>query len=318
MGIQIVKGGMLTTVQDLGRFGYQRYGVTVGGAMDPLALRIGNMLLGNEDHEGALECIHLGPTLLFEEKQIIAITGADLSPLINGKPVVMWRPLLVESGSILSFGKPMLGNISYICFCGGLAIQEVLGSRATYLKARFGGLEGRALRKSDYISFRKPLKEVDAAFNWGVYTSVYPNLHSSSIRIIAGPHLTHFEDSSIIKFFSEQFIVNNDSDRMGYRLSSDVLRLKKRYELLSAAVTYGTIQVPSSGFPIVLMADHPTTGGYPVIGQVATVDLALLSQKKVNDRVDFELVTVDEAHFLLKKQIAGLSRLRQSIRIKYE
>lgn len=318
MGIKVVKAGMLTTLQDLGRYGLQRYGMPVSGAMDSYALHLGNRILGNPDNEAAIECTLLGPTIYFEQGQLIAITGADLSPTIDGNPLPMWKPVPVEAGSLISFGRRNFGCRAYICFQGGLDIPEILGSRSTYSKGQIGGWKGRSLQEGDKIAFRRYYVGKEEAFHWAVDPNLYPDLATTVIRVMEGPQFAGFESEAQKSFFSDVFTISNNSDRMGYRLTSKPLRLTAQKELLSTAVTFGSIQVPPDGNPIILMADHPTTGGYPLIAQVATIDLPLLAQKGPNDHISFERISLDEAHNLLKKQHAQLKKLKSAIALKYE
>lgn len=318
MGIKVVKAGMLTTVQDLGRYGLQRYGMPVSGAMDSYALRLGNHILGNPDNEAAIECTVMGPTIYFEQEQLIAVTGADLSPTLDGNPLPMWKPVLVEAGSLISFGRRNFGCRAYICFQGGFDIPELLGSRSTYCKGQIGGWKGRPLQEGDRVAFRHCYKGKDSLFHWSMDSSLYPDLATNTIRVMDGPQLARFENAGQKSFFSDVFTISNNSDRMGYRLTSKPLRFKEQKELLSTAVTFGSIQVPPDGNAIVLMADHPTTGGYPVIAQVATIDLPLLAQKGPNDHISFERISLDEAHNLLKKQHAQFKKLKSAIALKYE
>lgn len=318
MGIKIIKAGMLTTIQDLGRYGLQRYGMTVSGAMDSYALLLGNSILGNADNEAAIECTVLGPTIYFEQTQLITVTGANLSPKVDGQSLPMWKPVLIEAGSLLSFGRPNSGCRAYICFQGGLDIPELLGSRSTYSKGQVGGWKGRPLQEGDRIAFRHCYKGKDSLFRWSMDTSLYPDLSTNVIRVMDGPQLPCFESAAQKSFFSDVFTISNNSDRMGYRLTSKPLRLTEQKELLSTAVTFGSIQVPPDGNAIVLMADHPTTGGYPVIAQVATIDLPLLAQKGPNNRISFERISLDEAHDLLKKQHTQFKKLKRAIALKYE
>lgn len=318
MGIRVIKAGLLTSIQDLGRFGFQRYGMAVCGAMDTLALRLGNILLGNKEGEAAIECTSLGPTLYFEQGQLICITGADLSPTVDGQPVTMWKPIFVVAGSTLSFGKPLSGWRSYICFYRGLEIPEVMGSKSTYMKGELGGWKGRALRKQDQIGFSQPYAGAETKFKWRMATSLYSDLSCQRIRVTAGSQLDLFDYTAILDFISNPFTLSQSSDRMGYRLESKPLMLKVPEEFLSSAVTFGTIQVPPQGNAIVLMADHPTTGGYPIIGQVASIDLPLLAQMAPLDQIEFDLIALDEAHELLRNQNKQLNQLKRTIAFKYD
>src|SRR5690606_943690 len=188
MAIKVIKAGMLTTVQDFGRFGFQKSGMVVGGAMDGLALQLGNMMLGNAENEAGLECTMMGPTIYFEKGQLIAITGGNLSPSINNQPVPMWKPIYISQGSTLSFGHPKSGCRSYICFCGGLDVPTVLQSKSTYLHGKIGGWHGRPLEKGDKISSHRVDTRQETA-RWYIGPRVYPDLSSRTIRVTKGPHL---------------------------------------------------------------------------------------------------------------------------------
>lgn len=318
MGIKIVKAGMLTTIQDLGRYGLQRYGMTVSGAMDSYALRLGNALLENPDNEAAIECTVMGPTIYFEQGQLICLTGADLSPAVDGEPISMWRPVFIATGSLLSFGRPRSGCRTYICFRGGLDIPELFGSKSTYGKGGLGGWQGRALQEHDRIAFRSRYDEPERRFRWSMDTALYPDLSTGIIRVMGGPQLGQFEPTAVQRFFADVFTISNNSDRMGYRLTSSLLQRIEQQELLSTAVTFGSIQVPPDGNPIILMADHPTTGGYPVIAQVATIDLPLLAQKEPNNSIRFTRIELSEAQELLRQRQAQITKLKKAIAFKYE
>jgi len=319
MGISIIKAGLLSTVQDLGRWGFQRQGVPVSGAMDRLALRLGNVLLGNDESAAAIECTWTGPSIRFDQDQLISITGANLLPKLNGKEIALWKPMYVPKDAVLSFGKAdSEGCRAYICFYGGLDVPLVLGSRSTYLSGKMGGLNGQALVQGDQISFLKAFESVSSTFNWSMDSSLYPNLASRKIRIIAGPHTDRLEKDSLLDLFKQSFEISNSSDRMGYRLKSKMLHLKDKRELLSSGVCFGTIQLPADGQPIILMADHGTTGGYPIIGQVASIDIPLLAQLKPGEHIQFEEIDLRAAQQLLLEQEQQINRLRQGVRLKYE
>lgn len=318
MAIRIVKAGMLTTIQDLGRFGFQKSGMAVSGAMDQLALQLGNIILRNQEGEAGIECTMMGPTIYFDEDQCIAITGGNLSPNIDGYPVSMWKPLYVSAGSTLSFGQLIAGCRSYICFSGGLDVPLILDSRSTYLQGEIGGWYGRPLQKDDRIPFRQQVHRLQQKATWYIHPAIYPDLSYRTIRITKGPHLELFKDSSIVDLFLTPFSIKNESDRMGYRLRCAPLSLRSPVTLPSAAVTFGTIQVPSQDTAIILMADHPTTGGYPIIAQIVTADLPLLAQLKPQEQINFEFATLAEAQQLLENQRHQLDTLKQSIALKYE
>ena len=319
MGIRVMKSGLQSTIQDLGRYCYQQYGMPVSGAMDTLALRLGNIILTNAEDEAAIECTLIGPSLFFEENQLICITGANLFPKLNDNAIQMWKPIFVQKGDILSFeNSSSNGSRSYICFYGGLNIPVILGSKSTYQKANIGGWKGRALKIDDRITFLKPYNGIIRHFNWSLDTSVNPIISTPLIRVVEGPQLKQFEEMSVVNFFDKMFSISNQSDRMGFRLESEPILLKEKKEILSSAVTFGTIQVPAHGQLIILMADHGTTGGYPVIAVVASIDLPLLAQKKFNDKIQFEWISLKNAQKLMKEQNAQLNKLKIAIRWKYE
>ncbi|TCC97421.1 5-oxoprolinase subunit C family protein [Pedobacter psychroterrae] len=316
MGFKVVKAGMLSTIQDLGRYGYQKSGIIVSGAMDKLALRIGNLLLGNEEDEAGLEITLIGPVLLFEEAHLIILTGADLSPSIDGAPLTMWRPVHIPKGSLLTFGKPASGCRAYLSVAGGFKIKPVLGSCATYLQAGIGGWEGRALKPGDRIPFKQAYK-ANGKFNWTPDLKLYPRLDKQTIGVIAGPEFSLFTKDSIAAFFSQEFSISKDNNRMGYRLDGAGIHQTKTEEMLSSAVTFGTIQVPQQGKPIILMADSQTTGGYPRIAQVITAALSILAQKQTGSLIKFELITLAEAQKQLQQQEKQIQQLKHTISLKY-
>lgn len=313
--MKIVESGLLTTVQDLGRPGYQKDGVTLGGAMDRLALRIANRLVGNEDGAAALETTLRGPRIEFDAETLIAICGGDHSPKISDISIPGWRALCVQAGTSLNFGAPGWGSRAYLAVAGGIQVPPVLGSRSTYLRAQIGGLEGRALRAGDELevgapgdSARRIMRE---ASNTGpmsfvltarrlrseVARSIYDQ---SVVRVVPGCESDHFEEGTRAAFFDTTFQISPSSDRMGYRLGGKTIEAGDRGEMLSRPVAIGSIQVPGGGEPILLMADRQTTGGYPVISNVISADLHLVAQRKPGDKIRFEEVTVEEAQKALR------------------
>ncbi|MCX2451599.1 biotin-dependent carboxyltransferase family protein [Pedobacter sp. PLR] len=317
MGIKILKAGMLTTIQDPGRIGYRKDGVSVSGAMDQDALRSGNLLLGNKAGEAGLECTLTGPQVLFESDALIAVTGADLSAEIDGLPVPLWRPVAVAKGAVLSFGQAIRGCRTYLMVQGGFDLAPVLGSSSTYLRAGFGGFEGRALKKGDRIAFKSDVVHLPERMNWSLSPDFYAPVHEHTIRVMKGPEFELFQEKSIADLFTRQFIISKAADRMGYRLEGPVLQLKTAQEMLSSAVAFGTVQVTSKGSPIVLMADHQTTGGYPRILQVLSTDLGKLAQLRSGDAIQFELLTLKQAQALLIAREQEMNQLKQSLTFKY-
>jgi antagonist of KipI len=328
--LRIVTGGLQTTVQDLGRLGHQGTGVPVGGAMDRLALRVGNMLVGNDEGAAALEASLIGPAIAFEQPALMALTGADLDASINGTPVPTWRPIFVPQRATLRFGQPRVGCHAYVAIAGGVDVPLVFGSRSTYLRARFGGYEGRALRSGDTLQLGAPsrrseqialpLRESGGApvvARWSIGGSLRPQYGDDpTARVIGGAHTDALDDDARERFFGATFRVSSSSDRMGYRLEGVELTLRTPIELLSEGVAFGTVQLPPGGAPIVLMADRQTTGGYPRIGEVASVDLPLIAQLKPGDRLRFRLISLDEAQRLYLDQEQELAQARFGILLR--
>ncbi|RZK81823.1 MAG: biotin-dependent carboxyltransferase family protein [Pedobacter sp.] len=314
MGIKVLKPGLLNTIQDLGRYGYQKDGMIVCGAMDIMALRIGNILLGNAEGEAGIELTVIGGAFIFEDDQLIAITGAELNATVDGIFVSNWKPIFVKKGQVLAFGKNELGCRAYLIVAGGFVLTEVLSSYSTYLRAAIGGWEGRALKSGDMIPFKKQYTHGLKKFNWLADLKTYPDLTQRRIRFVSGPHADLFTVA-----LSGEYKITNNSDRMGFRLDGLALLQKQPVaEMLSTAVTFGTIQVPPDGQPIVLMADHQTTGGYPIIGQVISVDLPLLAQKKPGDAITFAMVSVFHAQQLIIDREKYLNQFKQTMQLKYE
>jgi antagonist of KipI len=316
MGIKVVKGGLLTTVQDLGRAGYRKDGIIVSGAMDTLALEVGNLLLGNDAAEAGLECTILGPNLLFETDQLVAITGGNLNPMVNDQPVKMWRPVFIPKGSMLCLGSATEGCRAYITVFGGFDLPRVLGSYSTYLKAGFGGYKGRVLKKDDELPFKKAYKPNGTVFNWSAGQQLYPEFSDNEISVMKGPEYELFTGKSITSLFTGQYLITKEADRMGYRLEGPALLLTEPKEMLSSAVAFGTIQVTSNGAAILLMADHQTTGGYPRVLQVITADLTKLAQMRSGQQIRFKLVTLAEARQTLLLREMQLKQLKQTITLK--
>ncbi len=311
MTISVEKPGLLSTMQDLGRYGAQKYGVIASGAMDAFAHKSANILLGNPETEATLEITVLGPSLQFDSASLIAICGANMSPTVNGIPVPMWRPVLINEGESLKFGASREGCRCYLAIAGGFNVPLEMNSYSTYLRAGIGGLNGRALREGDRLSAKTPSslgkritakllsligQETFAATSWFVsYEMMPPYRPNPTVRVIEGPQFSWYDQETVSDFLSKEFKVQSQSDRMGYRLQGPPLTLVKRRELLSEPVTFGTVQVPPDGNPIVLMTDRQTTGGYPKIAQVISADLPVLAQAQIGSSVHFQLVSLRDA-----------------------
>ncbi len=292
--LQVLDPGLFTTVQDLGRYGFQQYGVTTGGAMDPLALRAANVLVGNAPDEAGLEITFTGPRLYALDKCLIAVTGARFDLTIDENPMPLDAALFVRAGSTIEFGTRHSGARAYLAIGGGIDVPLVLNSRSTDVRGHFGGIEGRALRVGDRLTPRLiTFRHSRAGHMLSSRLAEYYR-ERSAIRIIWGPHDEYFDDGSRRVMVEPEFEVTELSDRMGLRLRGFPIS-RAAGELLSCGVTRGAIQVPADGQPIILMADHQTTGGYPIIATVIRADLPLLAQKIAGDTIAFTAVTHNEA-----------------------
>ena len=332
MSLSIISPGLLTTVQDLGRRGYRKEGVPTSGAMDTVALRVANLLVGNEENIAGIEITFLGPKIRFEANHLLALTGADLQPKLNGEPVKMNRPVAVRQGSVLTFGGLKTGSRAYLALSGGLAVPPVLGSQATYLRAGIGGLGGRAFKTGDVVpsagmtelgrNIWQSLVATNPSHAWAQAKWVPdPKLHPTPherphVRAIRGQEYDLFSEQSQRDFWQQDFIVTSDSDRMGYRLQGPTLTRREPGEVLSSAVAFGTIQVPNEGHPIALLADHQTTGGYPRIAQVIAADFSCLAQVPLGRKIGFREISLAEAQALYAQQEKRIAEIKQALHFK--
>ena len=312
MSITVLNPGLLTTVQDQGRIGYQQFGVSVSGVMDPRSASLANILVGNDEKEAVLECTMMGPHLQFNQANCIAITGGDLMPTLDGKPIPNYTAVKVEAGQVLKFTMPKTGCRAFIAFAGGLDIPEVMGSRSTYMKAKIGGVEGRKLAKDDVIGFRAPKAELKN-MNFRSMASEFVPRKEYTVRVVLGPQDDYFTDAGIQTFLSEVYSVTAEFDRMGCRLEGAVIQHKEGGDIISDGIAFGAIQVPSSGQPIIMLGDRQTTGGYTKIANVISADFRILAQLKQGDKVRFEKVSVKAAQAALLTQRAALKTIRSAL-----
>lgn len=314
--------GLLTTVQDRGRYGYQRFGMPVSGAMDIFSLELANLLVGNDPGDACLEATISGPELEFTVATAVAITGADMDPHLNGQGIPMSTAIDVRSGDKLWFRGLKSGCRAYIAFAGGIAVPPVMGSRSTYLRAGIGGFQGRALMQGDELPLGEavafipgdelPLGEVRRkAPPLRIPAGLIPEyLHNQTIRIIPGPEAHYFEIDGLRSFLATEYKVTVQSDRMGYRLSGEPIRHREGMSgIISAGVSAGTIQVPGDGQPIILMADRQTSGGYARIANVITADLTLLAQMRPGVKVRFKETNINMAQQLYRDRHNALLSL---------
>ncbi len=300
--IEIISPGFLTTIQDLGRQGYQRLGVPVSGAMDSFALGAANALVGNPADAAVLEMTLVGPSILFRSAALIAITGGNLHPILYAPDlgrwdVPLWTALYVRPGSVLEFGERQMGCRTCVAVAGGIATPPIMGSRSTYLAGEFGGYEGRALKSGDVLSVNPPRGHPsNLAGRWLPEAGIPNYSDSPTVRVILGPQDDYFDSHSVHLFLSQEYQVGLLSDRMGLRLQGPSLQHTGAKEIISSGIALGAIQVPPDGQPIILMADRQTAGGYPVIATVIRADIPLLAQcVPGQSRVRFRAVTLDEA-----------------------
>jgi antagonist of KipI len=294
--IEVIKPGLLTTIQDQGRWGYQGYGVAVTGAMDSFALAAANRLVGNPEGAAGLEITLLGPTLRFHRETIFAVAGADLGPRLNGEPILNWTCHLAPSGVLLHFSGRKSGLRAYLAISGGIDVPPVMGSRSTYLLGGFGGLDGRALKPRDRLPLAPPEAE-PRNFIGRVFPEDLrpPYRKNPTLRVVPGPFADFFPTEAIQAFFATEYTITPQSDRMGYRLHGEPLHRQKPKELISCGLANGTIQVPPDGQPIILLADRQSIGGYPIIATLILADLPLIAQSAPGDRLRFSPLSADEA-----------------------
>ena len=312
MGIRVLKAGMLTTVQDLGRNGYQSQGFSVAGVMDVRSFKIANLLLDNPENEAVLEFTLIGPTLQFTSDTIIAITGGDFQPTVNGEPAPMYTALYMKRGDILKFGSARTGSRGYIAFSSYLDIPVVMGSRCTNLMSKIGGYKGRKLKDEDYIGFRIKRRYLPYFLSRKLDLDEFDE-EEVTLRVVMGPQDDMFTKQGIHTLLSETYTVTSDFDRMGCRLEGPFIASKNGSDIISDGIAFGSIQVPAHGKPIVLLADRQTTGGYAKIATVASVDIPKLVQRKTDHKIRFQAITVEEAQKLYLEEEEQYVAMRSQI-----
>ncbi|MFC0272731.1 biotin-dependent carboxyltransferase family protein [Metabacillus herbersteinensis] len=332
--IKIIKPGLLSTIQDKGRHGFQKDGVVVSGAMDTVSFRIANLLVGNDENAAAIEVTLLGPVVMFLQDAFISICGADFPASIDGEGIPLWATIFVRKGSKLRFGSTHTGCRAYLAVAGGFQIETIMESKSTYLRAKLGGLHGRALDVEDEISFEPPNERITKLLS--IYTkkslklpfikmkwSISFNSFSHSrapkrIRVLEGEQFDFFSQVNQLALFSQPFTISTEADRMGYRLSGNKLYVNSSESMVSEAIPVGTIQVPPDGNPIILLADRQTIGGYPKIGQVACIDLPAVAQLKPGDTLSFVKIDLETAQRKLLDKERQLTELKHAISFKFE
>ncbi|MEY2507515.1 MAG: antagonist of KipI [Verrucomicrobiota bacterium] len=327
MNVLVRSAGFLTTVQDLGRTGFRQSGVSIGGALDPHALRVANAVVGNEENAAGLE-VTLGKLRFeFEDDRLIAWTGGDFSVRIGDENLPAGHRGFVGKADQLTMVAPDRGGRAWLAISGGIDLPVVLGSRSTDLRGTFGGYQGRALRDGDELalSAREPRFEIadeerrrfQTAAPWGApATWAATRNENALLRIVPGTDWDRFRPEAQRSLVTSAFTVTSDSDRMGARLDGPELARIDPGDLLSEAVAPGTLQVPPNGQPILLLGDCQTIGGYPKIGHVITVDLPIAAQLSPGDRVRFHEVPVEEARRLLREREGDFARFRVGLSLQ--
>ncbi|MFD2114388.1 biotin-dependent carboxyltransferase family protein [Paenibacillus yanchengensis] len=338
MALVVIRAGTLATIQDGGRFGYQQVGVGPSGAMDLHALQTANMLVGNESCVPAIEIMYGETSFLVERPMLIAICGFGMkvevtkaqSSVVQEQRTLLplWRPVAVSIGMQLYFSPEKKGLAMYMAIWGGVQAAVELGSSSTALRSGLGGLPpggGKSLAAGDRITHHHPSEQAVKIYKsfqpmlsptWFANAAPYYPQTNTAIRIIVGAQFAELTEQSKHRLLHTTFRVSSQSDRMGYRLQGELLKLANAEELISEPVATGTMQLPPSGEPIILLADRQTTGGYPRIAHVCTIDLPKLAQLKPGDKVTFQLVSLQEAEALLLQQAQSFALLKTAITLK--
>lgn len=329
MRIRIIKPGLLSTVQDLGRWGYLSQAVPVSGAMDTLSARVANIALGNDENAAVIEFTYANAEFITETDLLIAYAGDGAVLSLDIGTIPSDRPVFIPAGTNVKLGNNKVGGRTYLAVAGGWDVPEVLGSRSTFITAGIGGVQGRVLRAGDVLSSVKPVTETTEKMwevlqtnspnytDWGIARWLFLSCDKKTIRVVRANESNWFEERSLNDFFTQPYTLALRSNRMGYHLEGSTIQRAKQDELLSTAVTAGTIQVTGNGSMVLLMADCQTTGGYPRIAQVAAVDLPLCGQLKPGDAICFKEITRSEAEMLYLEREKQLLMLTNTVKNRY-
>ncbi len=315
MSILFRKSGILTSVQDLGRNGFRKSGINPNGAMDKTAVRLINILLGNDADEAVVEIHFPAPEIVFESAAVFALGGADFAANLDGAAVGNWKTNFAERGSVLTFSNKVFGNRAYISVKGGFDLPEVLNSKSTNLTAKFGGLNGRKVENGDRLNFKFQISNFKS--NCRISDSLIPFYSRfPTVRVVACDGFESLTALSEMDFLKSGFTVTPNSNRMGFRLDGAPLYLLDAKEIVSSAVNFGTIQLLPDGNLIILMADHQTSGGYPRIANVIETDLPLVAQLGANDKIAFHLVSIAEAEEIAFEFERDLKLLKVGVNLR--
>ena len=305
MSITVIKPGLQTTVQDLGRNGFAHFGISASGAADSFSLRIGNLLVGNNESAAALELTILGGIYQFETDAFIALSGSQFEAFIDDEPIPHQCGVYIREGQILTIGPTLTGARAYLCVRGGVDVPQYLSGKSTHVMSKMGGLNGRPLQKGDTLNIGN-LSSVSQPI------IIKEKLHVdlSIIRINIGLQSDWFSESTWTKFISKLYTVSDLSSRMGIRLKGNNINSERGNEILTEGIPLGGIQVPGGGDPIISFVEHQTTGGYPKIANVITADLCKVGQLKGGDEFKFELVSIEEGEALRLAQESYIQSLK--------
>lgn len=312
MKLLVRKPGLFSTIQDFGRNSYQKYGISQSGALDEYSFILANMLVGNDEKEAVLELTLLGAEFEVLEGGTISITGANMFAKVNNKTVPMWETIDLSKGDILSFGVAKEGCRTYIAIGGGIDSTPILGSRSTYIRAKLGGLNGNIIKEGDVITSKACLHNN----KYHLPEEFIPKYSKDNVvRVILGPQLNYFTEKGIRTFLSEKFIFTNDINRMACRLDGPSIEHKLSANIISDGTPNGAIQVPANGKPIILLNDRQTTGGYPKIACVVTVDIQKVAQAQPSDIISFKPISIVKAHLLHKNYLNNINRIKKVLNL---
>lgn len=322
MSLKIIKAGILDTIQDFGRYGHQHLGINPTGAMDNYAMQVANILAGNKMDEAVIEMHFPASVFMFTQPALIALGGADFSASINGEPVPNWHAIIVGKNDVLQFHKPVNGARAYFAVNGGFILNNWMNSYSTHLKANAGGFHGRTFQKDDELLLRKPIsssgKQNDfVVLPWQANVNCLPDSQAGGneqkeIFVLPGNEWERLTAESKENFLMTSFVITNQSDRMGYRLNNISLPVMTNEEIISSAVSFGTVQLLPDGKLIILMADHQATGGYPRIAHVISAHHSKLAQMKAGNKIHFKVTDQQTAEEFFYKQQQHLLQLQNA------
>ena len=294
MGLEVIRAGLQSSVQDQGRFGYVHFGVSASGAADNFALRIGNILVGNPKQSAGIEMTIIGDKYRFNSDAYIALTGSEFEAELDKISIPFWQGWSIKKGQILDIRSTKTGARCYLCVAGGINVEDVMGAKTTHLTSGIGGIHGRKLKKLDELNFGT----LDDSINPVERIGESITTDNKIIRVTKGIQWSWFHKKQKNKFFQQQYRVTALSNRMGLRLLGNAINNKKESEIITAGIPLGAVQIPGDGQPIISFVEHQTTGGYPIIANVISADLRKVGQLKPGDHFQFELTSFSTAEKL--------------------